>query len=334
MKLSTYIATKLLMAILMLFILLVMVFVVMRVLPGDPVAIMAGQNVPQEEIERIRHQLGLDRPLQEQFLSYVSDMLTGNLGESLRTHRAVTIELASAYPTTVELTIVSLLIGILGLPAGIVSVLKKDSIIDHFLRGFMLGGYSIPPFLLGMLLQIFFGWYLGILPISGRFPATLSVPKITGLYTLDSLIALNPNLFIESIKYLALPSVTLGLGMMPLIHRMARASILDQMREDYITTARAKGIPERIVVYKHALRNALLPIITVIGLSLSGLLGGTVLIETVFSLPGLGRLLVTGLLNRDFPVVQAVVLTYAIVVVVVNTAIDILYAVVDPRVKY
>jgi peptide/nickel transport system permease protein len=322
------------MAILMLFILLVMVFVVMRVLPGDPVAIMAGQNVPQEEIERIRHQLGLDRPLQEQFLSYVSDMLTGNLGESLRTHRAVTIELASAYPTTVELTIVSLLIGILGLPAGIVSVLKKDSIIDHFLRGFMLGGYSIPPFLLGMLLQIFFGWYLGILPISGRFPATLSVPKITGLYTLDSLIALNPNLFIESIKYLALPSVTLGLGMMPLIHRMARASILDQMREDYITTARAKGIPERIVVYKHALRNALLPIITVIGLSLSGLLGGTVLIETVFSLPGLGRLLVTGLLNRDFPVVQAVVLTYAIVVVVVNTAIDILYAVVDPRVKY
>lgn len=335
MKISTYIAVKVLMAIPMVLILLSVVFFVMRILPGDPIGMMVGEKTTAEEIARIRHLLGLDRPLHEQFFSYIHKMLTGDFGKSLVTMRPIMDELMDAYPTTIELTILAALIGVvIGLPMGIVSALKKDSIVDQFCGVFTFGTYSMPVFWLALLFQIFFALQLRILPVSGRIPVTMNIQRVTGLYTLDSLLTLNFNGFVESIRYLLLPSITLALIILPRISRIARANLLDQMSEDYVTTARAKGVPERTIVYRHALRNAFLPIMTAISLSVSGLLGGTVLIETIFSLPGLGRLLVAGLLDRNFPLVQAVVFIYAIVVVVINTVTDILYSVLDPRVRY
>ena len=320
----------------MLFVLLTVIFVVMRILPGDPVTIMVGDKAPPEEVVRIRHLLGLDRPIQEQFYSFLGDMLTGNFGVSLVTHRPVVLELSSAYPATVELAVGSTLLGVvIGIPLGFVTALKRGSVVDHSGRIFTFWTYSMPEFWLGTLLQIYFALQLGVLPTSGRLPATMDIRTITGLMTVDGLLGGNYRAFVAAIIYLILPTVTLGLvSLMPQVSRIARASMLDQMREDYIVTARAKGLPEKIVLYRHALRNALLPIISIIGLSFSGLLGGTVLVETIFSWPGLGRLLVSGLLNRDFPVVQAIVFMFAIVVIAVNTATDVLFAVLDPRVRY
>ena len=336
LKLSTYVIRRLLIALPMLFILLTVIFFVMRILPGDPVTIMVGEKAPPEEMQRIRHFLGLDRPIEVQFYSFLGDMFTGNFGESLVTHRPVILELSSAYPATVELAVGATLMGVvIGIPLGLVTALKRGSVVDHSGRIFTFWTYSMPEFWLGTLLQIYFAVQFGMLPTSGRLPATMDLRTITGLMTVDSLLQRNLGAFVEAIRYLILPTVTLGLvTLMPQVSRIARASMLDQMREDYIITARAKGLPEKIVLYRHALRNALLPIVSIIGLSFSGLLGGTVLVETIFSFPGLGRLLVSGLLNRDFPVVQAIVFMFAIVVVAVNTATDVLFAVLDPRVRY
>ena len=335
MKLSTYTGVRVLMAIPTLFILLVVIFFLMRVLPGDPVAMMIGEKAPPQEIERVRHILGFDRPLHEQFFSYIRAMLTGDFGESLVTHRPVIGRLVDAYPVTLELAVLSIILGVaLGIPMGIIGALKKGLIADHVLRVFTFGTYSMPSFWLGMIFQILFAWHLGILPVAGRLPATLNIPRLKGFVTIDSLLQLRFDWFAESLKYLLLPSLTLALSVLPRISRIVRSSVLDEMREEYITTARAKGIPERTIVYRHALRNALLPTLTVTGMTFAGLLGGVVLIEMVFSLPGLGRLLVDGLLNRDFPMVQAIVFVYAIVVVIVNTITDVIYAILDPRVRY
>lgn len=335
MKLGTYAVVKFLSAIPLMFILLTAIFFVMRVLPGDPVLMMVGEKAPQTEIDRIRHELGLDRPIHLQFFSYLRDMVSGDFGRSLMTKRPIIHMILEAYPVSIELAIYSIFLGvILGLPIGIIGALKSDTYIDQFLRFIVFATYSMPSFWLGMIFQIFFGLQLNLLPISGRLSVTTEIPKIIGIYTIDSLLNMNFKSFIDSIKYLVLPCSTLAIAIIPRISRIARGNMLDQMREDYITTARAKGIPESQVVYKHALKNSLLPIITVIGLSFAGLLGGTILIETVFSLPGLGRLLVTGLCSRDFPLVQAIVFIYALVVAIVNIMIDIINAVIDPRVRF
>lgn len=335
MKLGTYAVVKFLSAIPLMFILLTAIFFVMRVLPGDPVLMMVGEKAPQTEIDRIRHELGLDRPIHLQFFSYLRDMVSGDFGRSLMTKRPIIHMILETYPVSIELAIYSIFLGvILGLPIGIIGALKSDTYIDQFLRFIVFATYSMPSFWLGMIFQIFFGLQLNLLPISGRLSVTTEIPKIIGIYTIDSLLDMNFKAFIDSIKYLVLPCSTLAIAIIPRISRIARGNMLDQMREDYITTARAKGIPESQVVYKHAFKNSLLPIITVIGLSFAGLLGGTILIETVFSLPGLGRLLVTGLCSRDFPLVQAIVFIYALVVAMVNIMIDIISAIIDPRVRF
>lgn len=334
MKFSTYVVVRIFMGVVMLFILLLTIFFVMRILPGDPVLAMVGEKAPQKEIERIRQILGLDKPIHIQFIIYVKEMLRGDFGESFLSTRKVSDELFDAFPTTIELTIGGLLIGIIfGIPIGIIGAIKKGSIYDHFNRLFTFWTYSMPVFWLGLLFQLFFGVYLGILPITGRSSANIMINRITGLYTLDSIITLNYQGFIMSIKYLALPSITLGIVILPIISRISRASMLEQMKEEYITTARAKGIPENVVVYRHALRNALIPIVTVISMAFAGLLGGSILVETIFSFPGLGRLLITALLRRDFPIVQAVVFFYASIVIIVNIITDILYGFLDPRVR-
>lgn len=335
MKLSTYAIVKFLSAIPLMFILLTAIFFVMRVLPGDPVLMMVGEKAPQTEIDRIRHELGLDQPIHIQYFSYLKRMVSGDFGRSLMTKRPITQMILEAYPVSIELAIYSISLGILlGLPMGIIGAIKSNSYIDQFLRVIVFATYSMPSFWLGMIFQIFFGVQLNLLPISGRLSVITDIQRITGIYTIDSLLSMDFNAFMDSISYLVLPCSTLAIAILPRISRIARGNMLDQMREDYITTARAKGISESQVIYRHALKNSLLPIITVIGLSFAGLLGGSILIEIVFSLPGLGRLLVTGLLSRDFPLVQAIVFIYALAVASVNIVIDIISAVIDPRVRF
>jgi len=244
-------------------------------------------------------------------------------------------EISTCFPTTLENTIVGLSVAIiLGIPSGIASALKRQKIIDHLLRVFSLGIYSVPTYVLGMFLQLLIAVYLGWLPVTGRSSYAVFHSHITGLYVLDDLLTLNFIGLLDSFGYLALPGLTLGLGLMPLISRIGRASIIETLNEDYVTTARAEGFPESQVIYKHALPNALLPIITVVGMSFAGLLGGSVLTETIFSLPGLGRLFMTSLYNRDFPLIQGVVVVYSLIVVTSNTLIDILYGILDPRIRY
>lgn len=323
------------MAIPSLFLLLTTIFVVMHILPGDPVRAMLGPKVPESEAEIVRHELGLDRPLYQQYLSYLSGVLRGDLGVSLSSKRPVIVELSKAWSMTVELTLVGLLFGVaLGFSTGLVSAFFKDKIPDHILRGIAFFNFSMPSFWLALMLQLLFSVQLRMLPIAGRFPPTMTIKTITGLYVLDSILTLNFNAFVESLRRLFLPGISLGIGLMPMLSRVCRASIITEYGEEYVVTARAKGLSMVSVLLNHILRNAWLPIITIIALNFASLLGGTIIIETMFSLPGLGRLLVHAVVNRDYMLTQGICVLYALLVVIVNALVDVIYGVMDPRVKF
>jgi peptide/nickel transport system permease protein len=302
-----YLSRRLLQAIPVMLGVLVVTFAVTRWTPGDPAEIMAGLDASPEAVESIRVELGLDKPIVVQFGIYVNDILHGDLGRSYFLGRDVTELIGEALPRTAQLALVALFFtAVIGIPTGIMSAVRKDTWIDGVARGTALGGVSIPPFFAGLLAILVFSYYVRWFPSFG-----------SGTW-----------------KHLVLPGFTLGLFSTGLVMRLTRSAMLDVLSEDYVRTARAKGLSERTVLYVHALRNAAIPVVTILGLQLGGLLSGTVLTETVFSYPGIGRLLARSIFERDYPVVQGLILLIAVIYVAVNLLVDVVYSFIDPRIRY
>jgi ABC-type dipeptide/oligopeptide/nickel transport system permease component len=335
MKLRYYVILRTLLIVPTVVILLSMVFFMMHIIPGDPVQVLYGEELPEEYLDQVRHELGLDRPMYIQYIDYMSKFFRGDLGISFRYKVPVWTKIVDVYPVTLELTIFALTLSVFtGIPLGILAALKRNTYIDHIIRALSLYLYSNPSFWTALLLQLVFGLWLGILPISGRTPPGFHYQRITGLLTIDSLLNGDISSMIQSLRYLILPSLSIALSSLPMLSRITRASLIDVLGEDYIKTARATGVQESKIVSEHALRNALLPVITSVGFSFTWLLGGSTITEQIFGLPGLGSLLITSLSGRDFTLIQGIIGVYAIVVVSLNTFVDVIYAMADPRVKF
>ncbi|PRR79029.1 Dipeptide transport system permease protein DppB [Clostridium liquoris] len=313
----------------------VLVFLVMHVFTTDPASIILGQHATAEQVEKLREELGLNKPLYVQYFMFMKGVLHGNFGNSLITKTSVTNEILSRFPATIELALVAIIIAsIFGILMGILSAVKQNSIVDYISMFVSLIGVSMPIFWLGLMLIVLFSVKLHLLPVSGRITIGMEPIHITGLYLIDSLVSGNMAAFKDSLKHLILPSIALASYSTAIIARMTRSTMLEIIQQDYIRTARAKGLFEKTVILKHALRNALIPITTVIGLQLGSLLGGAVLTETVFSWPGVGSYTIDAILKSDYPVVQGAVMIFATVFVLVNLVVDLLYAYLDPRIKY
>ncbi len=302
-----YVIRRLLLSVPVLIGVSILVFAIIRFIPGDPARAIAGVHASPQFIEQVRRELLLDEGLHVQYYVYMSNLFKGDLGRSTFSGRPVTVELMQRFPNTLVLAATAMSIAtIIGLSAGIISATRRYSLFDNFSMLFALIGVAAPVFWLGVMFQILFSVQLGWLPSGG----------------------------IGTWKNLVLPSLTLGLATAALLARITRSSMLDVLRQDYITTARSKGLIERVVIYKHAFKNALIPVVTVMGLQFGILLGGAVLTETVFSWPGIGRLMVDSILARDYPVVQGAVLLLAVFFVMINLLVDVIYAFLDPRISY
>ena len=310
-------------------------FALIHLAPGDPVRTMLGQHATQQEIDDIRAKYGLDQPLYVQYFIWLGDVLQGDLGRSILSHEQVTTEIASRFPNTIELAIAAMIFAILiGVVAGIISATKQYSVADYSVMGIALFGISMPVFWLGIMLMMIFGVFLGWLPIGGRIDLLLPFNRITGFMVVDSIITVNGAALISVLRHLILPAIALGTIPMAIIARTTRSSMLEILRQDFIRTERAKGLSERKVIYKHAIRNAMVPVVTVIGLNFGLLLSGAILTETVFSWPGVGRLVVDAVYARDYPLVIGCILVFALVFVIVNLITDLLYTYIDPRIHY
>ena len=302
-----YISIRLLFALPALWLILTMVFLLAHIVPGDPVAQMLGEGARAEDLTQLRHALGLDLPLPVQYGRYLSGVLHGNLGESFRFQQPVLKVVAEHYPATLELAAVALLIcALIGIPAGVLAAHKRGERTDHTVAVLTLFGLSVPNFALGPVLILLFSVVLGWLPVSGR----------------------------GGISHLILPSFTLGAALAAILTRMVRTSVIEELSADYVRTARAKGVSESGVLFRHALRNALIPILTILGLQFGSLLAGTIVTESIFSWPGIGRLAVQAIGARDYPLLQGCILLIAVSYVFVNLLTDLVYAVVDPRVRF
>jgi len=310
-------------------------FSLIHLAPGDPVITMLGQHATQHEIDEARAKFGLNQPLYIQYFIWLSDVLHGDLGRSIISHEQVTIEIGSRFPNTIELAIAAMIFAILiGVIAGIVSATKQYSVADYSVMGVALFGISMPVFWLGIMLMMIFGVFLGWLPIGGRIDLMIPFNSITGFMVFDSIITGNGAALISVLRHLILPAIALGTIPMAIIARTTRSSMLEILRQDFIRTERAKGLSERKVIYKHAIRNAMVPVVTVIGLNFGLLLSGAILTETVFSWPGVGRLIVDSVYDRDYPLVIGCILVFALVFVIVNLITDLLYTYIDPRIHY
>ena len=313
----------------------IVVFFMLRAIPGDPAQIMLGQQSTQEQVQQIRENMGLDKPIFVQYGLFLKDALRGDLGDSIVTGRPVTTELLTRLPATLELTAFAMLIAILvGIPVGVISAVRQYSLLDKTTSVLALTGISMPIFWLAMILVVIFGVNLELLPFPGRLDPTTGITAITGLVLVDSLLTLNFAGFWDGLLHLIMPALALATIPMAVIMRMTRSSMLEVMNEDYVRTARAKGVVPWRVVFKHALRNAMLPTITVIGLQTGLLMGGAIITETIFSWPGIGLYTYNSISSRDYASIQGVVLYAALLFVLVNLLVDILYAVLDPRVRY
>jgi ABC-type dipeptide/oligopeptide/nickel transport system permease component len=302
-----YISIRLLFALPALWLILTMVFLLAHIVPGDPVAQMLGEGARAEDLTQLRHALGLDLPLPVQYGRYLAGVLHGNLGESFRFQQPVLKVVAEHYPATLELAIVALLIcALIGIPAGVLAAHKRGETTDHAVGVLTLFGLSVPNFALGPVLILFFSVVLGWLPVSGR----------------------------GGISHLILPAFTLGAALAAILTRMVRTSVIEELSADYVRTARAKGVSESGVLFRHALRNALIPILTILGLQFGTLLAGTIVTESIFSWPGIGRLAVQAIGARDYPLLQGCILLIAVSYVFVNLLTDLVYALVDPRVRF
>ncbi len=313
----------------------VLVFFGMHLVPGDVALLLLGDKGSEAELERLRHQLGLDQPVYVQYLRFLVDALRGDFGVSIRTRQPVIWEIRQALPITIELSLAALLFAVVvGVVIGVVTARRPHSALDTGAMVFVLIGVSMPVFWTGILLLLVFGGLLGWLPLGGVLDSGMMIRRVTGLPILDACLQGDWPAARSGLEHLVLPAVTLGSALMATIARMARSTMLDVLNLDYVRTARAKGLSEGGVVARHALWNALLPVVTLIGLHLGLLLSGAVLTETIFALPGLGRLTITSVLARDYPVVQGVVVTGAVIFVLANLVVDVLYAWLDPRIRY
>jgi peptide/nickel transport system permease protein len=313
----------------------IVVSLIIYAIPGDPAKMMLGEKASPESLNELRDRLGLNDPWYKQYFNYMGKVVTGDLGTSIKTKNPIIEEIFPYLAATFELTLFSMLIAIvLGMNFGIIAAWRQNSWPDYMLMIVALVGVSMPVFWLGLMEQLFFSLKLGWFPTMGRISAREPIDTITNLYLIDTLITLNWNGFVQSIRHLVLPAFALATIPMAIIARISRTSMLEVLRSDYVRTARAKGLMPRAVIYKHTLRNAFIPILTIIGLQTGMLLGGAVLTETIFSWPGVGQYIYNAISNRDYPVIQSGILMVATIFVLINLLVDILYAVIDPRITY
>jgi len=314
----------------------IITFTLSHIVPADPARLIAGPRASKSTVQMIRHEYGLDRPLYDQYFTYVKGVTTLDFGTSLSTLRPVRSDLGRYLPATVELALTSIVLAIVaGIPLGIISAIRPNTIIDYLGRVISVCGQAIPVFWLALMLQFLFFAKLGWLPDGQRLPVSVTPPRsITHLYTVDALLTGNFSLFLTAAKHLILPAFVLAFGTLPVITRMVRAGMLEVLGLDYIRTARAKGLRERTTVTKHALKNALLPVVTVIGMQIGILFSGDILVEIIFSWPGIGRYAIAGVTSFDYNAIMAVTLIIGFIYVIMNMFVDILYLFLDPRISY
>jgi peptide/nickel transport system permease protein len=312
-----------------------LIFLLMHIAPGDPVTLLLGDDATPADVERTRREWGLDRPLMVQYWDFLTRAVTGDFGRSLKFNEPVMKLVAERLPATLELAFASLCVAItIAVPLGVYSAIKHNSFLDHAGMSVALIGVSLPNFWLGIMLIYFLGGQLNLLPVAGRIEYGIEVKTITGLYLLDSVITGNFPAFWSALQHLLMPAVTLGSALAAIVTRISRSSVLEVMRQDYVTTARAKGLSEKTVIWRHILRNALITITTILGLQLGALLSGSVVTETVFSYPGIGDLLIQSISARDYKLTQVLILMFAVTYFVVNLLVDLLYSWIDPRIKF
>jgi len=335
-ELFKYILSRLTLLPIMLWIISSLVFILLRIAPGDPVDAILGTRANEFARESLRIKLGLDKPLINQYIEYLNQLIHGNLGISLNTQEPVKVIISKALPASLELAIFSILIAsLVGYLIGFLGAVKPESKIDFSGRIFGIGTYALPPFWAAMLIQIIFAVFLGWLPIGGRLPpGAIPPPPITGFLLLDSILDKNFEIIFSSIQHLILPSVTLGILLSGIFSRALRLNLEEVLKKDYIEAAKSRGINNSRVLVKHALPNTLLPILTITGLTVSSLVGGALLIEITFSWPGIALGLQEAINQRDYPVVQGIVVVISSLVVMISVCIDIAIAYIDPRVSY
>ena len=336
-SLRRYALTRLALVVPMVLILLTLVFLLMRVAPGDPITSALGGRVPKEEVDKIKAELGFDRPIYVQYGDYLADIVRGDFGSTITDRRQIGDIIKENGAATLELTFFAMIVAlVVGVTFGLLAGRFRDTWIDGGGRLFGIVIYAMPVFFLGLMAQLFFGSYLGWLPTSDRaspiVDATLETH--TNIYTIDTLINRDWDAFVDVSKHLILPAVTLGLVTAGVFIRLIRVNVIRTMKDDYIEAARARGIDERSVVYHHAFRNALVPVITIVGLTVALLLSGAVLTETTFNWPGIGHTLILYLQNRDYTAVQGIIVVFALVVVLASLIIDFVNAYIDPRIRY
>jgi dipeptide transport system permease protein len=312
-------------------------FVAIRLVPGDPVEVRTGERgISAERLAYFRHELGLDQPVWKQFVDYVWQLLHGDFGTSLSTSEKVLTEFFTLFPATLELALAGMLFSIIiGIPAGVVAAVKRGSWFDHTLMGAAVTGFSMPIFWWGLLLIMLVSEGWGLTPVSGRIDMIkFYFEPVTGFMLIDSLLSDQKGAFLSALHHLVLPMIVLGTYPLAVIARMTRSSMLEVLSEDYVRTARAKGLSEFRVISLHALRNALIPVVTVVGLQVGGLLAGAVLTETIFSWPGVGKWLIESIARRDYPALQGGILLISSLVIIVNVLVDVLYGAINPRIRH
>jgi len=336
-RLLRYVLTRILLTIPMLLILLTIIFVVIRVMPGDPVSAMLGGHAPEKVIEAKKAELGLNKPMLNQYVDYLGQIARLDLGNSMIFKQRVSTSITDKLPATIELTFFGMLITIMvGVPLGAYAADKRRSTRDYVARLYSIVIYCIPVYWMGLMLQLIFGIWLDMFPIAGRTGPRVfaSTFEVTGFYLIDTLLTSDWKAFLDVAHHLVLPSVTLGLMLSGIFVRLTRANMLDVLQSDYVLAAEARGIRHLRVVYKHGLLNAFIPILTMMGLQVALLMAGAILTESTFSWPGMGRLLLERIYMRDYPTIQGVIIVFALIVAVVSLIVDILYALIDPRVRY
>jgi dipeptide transport system permease protein len=312
-------------------------FMMIRLVPGDPIEVRRGERgISPERLAELRHEMGLDQPIWKQFVDYVWGLLHGDFGVSIITKNPVLSEFLHLFPATVELSFCALIFAtVIGIPAGVIAASRRGGIYDQTLMGLALTGYSMPIFWWGLILILISSITLGLTPVSGRVDLIkFYYPQVTGFMLVDSLISGQKGAFLDAVRHLILPTIVLGTIPLAIIARMTRSSMLEVLEEDYVRTARAKGLAPWRVVGVHALRNALIPVVTVIGLSVGSLLAGAVLTETIFSWPGVGKWLIESIGRRDYPALQGGIMLISSIVIVVNLLVDLTYGLINPRIRH
>lgn len=334
---KSFIIKRILFGVLVLFMVILMTFVITRVVPSDPAKKWVGARATEEQLQEARIELGLDQPMHVQFMSYLSDILKGNLGYSLRSKQPVSKEIKNYLPATLELVLISTIAAVfIGIPLGVLSAVKKDKILDHFSRFFSVSVVSFPTFWVALFLQLIFYRWLGWLPLGGRMSYSLSalgnVPDITGFLVLDSILTLNGPVLKEALTYMLLPGITIALYPIGLVARMTRSALLEILNEDYIYASKSYGIKKHIIIWKYALKNSLGPTITVVTLSIGFSLVNTFLIEAIFNWPGIGSYIAVSVTSLDYPAIMGVTIISTIAYVFLNLIADVVIAL-DPRVR-